>query len=489
MLASRVVVVVLVVGMTACGRSALKGQASGHGGHAQPGSSSGQGGSGTFASGTGGNSETTDAGVTGLGGAQGTGGTATRVGTGGTVAAGGSGGTVRTGGAIGTAGTLATGGRATSGRGGGGSLVGGDALGGRGGGSSAGGSSGFGGRTGLDAGGVDGVRRDGGPQYVLDATDGVASSGGIKSTGGVQSGGTVGTGGVGRSGGAVGSGGIVATGGVPSGGTVASGGGGGGLLASGGRVGSGGNSALGGSGGTGGFCGDGIVGPGEQCDLGPDNQATPAFRVTQAGLSFDAIPLVRSGSAGDFYSYSSASAHTRFEDVGTSRMLLHLDRATRILSLVFFHGIDQDTTGQSQPTSQVVMNFSGLPESTAVEVSDDSGELVMTSNTTATGLWNFANNSDGGVLSGLQLPGDWTITIDPSFIMGITTWTWIQSDGSFIDLDLSAPLTIQARSTHSQCRPDCTIPQCGDGILDGGEVCDDGQPSPSGCATNCMSFN
>jgi cysteine-rich repeat protein len=136
------------------------------------------------------------------------------------------------------------------------------------------------------------------------------------------------------------------------------------------------------------------------------------------------------------------------------------------------------------------MLFSGLPDSTYVEVADDSSaEFTMTSSTTATGLWTFTSNSDGGVLSGLPFPGDWKITIEPTFMSGISTWTWIESDGSPVNLDLTQPLTIEARSSRSQCRPDCTAPQCGDGILDGGEICDDGQPSKSGCSTNCMSFN
>lgn len=261
----------------------------------------------------------------------------------------------------------------------------------------------------------------------------------------------------------------------------------GGRSAAGGAVSTGGTATSGGTTGTGGSCGDGILGPGEQCDLAVDNEAAPAFGVTQSGQGFAAVPLLRSASAPDFYGYSSSSAHTGFEALGTSRILLYLNKSTHGLSLVVFHGVDKDSTGQDQPTSHVQMLFSGLPK-TFVDVSDDPDELLMTSSTTATGFWKFTSNSDGGVLSGLPFPGDWEITIEPTFLDGISTWTWVQSDGSLVNLDLTQPLTITARSFPSPCRLDCTAPRCGDGILDGGEICDEGSQPVNGCKSGCMSF-
>jgi len=105
------------------------------------------------------------------------------------------------------------------------------------------------------------------------------------------------------------------------------------------------------------------------------------------------------------------------------------------------------------------------------------------------GFWKFTDNSDGGVLYRFPFPGDWEITVAPSFIDGISTWTWVQSDGSFVNLDLTQPLTITAHSSPSTCRLDCTIPRCGDGILDGGEICDDGSQRKNGCVSDCMSFD
>jgi len=380
---------------------------------------------------------------------------------------------------------------------------------------SAGGASPFGGRTtGGGGSGTAGMNRTGGSAGGGDrATGGVPASGGRPTTGGV-----FGTGGS-RAGGSLGSGGRPVTGGVGgAAGTVGVGGaatggvahGGGGAPATGGSHGTGGIVPTGGSLGTGGLagatggtvgtgaggatgtavpCGNGTIDPGEQCDLGAGNDDAPAFLVTQAGRSFAATPVVRSVTSAEFYDYSSASAHTGMEEAGTSRIMLFVNSSALELALVFFHGIDKDSTGVEQPRSHVQLVFGGLPETTVVTVADEQDELFMTSATSATGFWTFTNNTDGGALSGFPFPGDWEISVEPTFNDGILFWTWAQSESAFIHFDLTSPLTIKARSAPSQCRSDCTIPRCGDGILDGGEICDGGAQSGSGCSSDCKSFN
>jgi hypothetical protein len=357
------------------------------------------------------------------------------------------------GGAMGIGGVVATGGPARTG-----------AAGGSGGPSRAGGSTGAGG------GQAGGARASGGS-----VAGGGAPTGGLANLGGrlAPVGGTLGRGGAVSAGGSIGAGGTKGTGGVrASGGSDA-----------------GGTPGRGGAAGTGGTCGNGILDPGEECDDGAANANAAAFWITQGGQSFAASPLVRAASCGEFYDYRSSSSHTGFEATGTSRIMLYLDRASLRLSLVFFHGIDQDSSGIEQPFARVQFLFSGLPETTTIDVADEDSEMLQSSATTATGYWRFTNNTDGGALSTLPFPGDWEILLEPSFVEGISTWTWLQSDGALIGLDLGQPLTIKASSKHGTCRPDCTAPRCGDGVLDAGEICDYGDGAGEGCSFTCVSFN
>jgi cysteine-rich repeat protein len=137
------------------------------------------------------------------------------------------------------------------------------------------------------------------------------------------------------------------------------------------------------------------------------------------------------------------------------------------------------------------MDLSGLPASSVVALSDDTpGECFKSSATSVHGDWAFQQNGDGGVISGLPFPGAWTISIQSTFTGAITSWKY-QNGGSMpatITLGGSTA-TLQAFDTPSPCRVNCTVPACGDGILDGGEVCDDGNvASGDGCAADCKSF-
>jgi len=239
------------------------------------------------------------------------------------------------------------------------------------------------------------------------------------------------------------------------------------------------------------ICGNGVVESGEECDLGKDNGDKPAFLVTQTtGTHIETNMLFQKKSATAFYDYFSASSHTGFEEVSESRLYLYADATTGRLSLVLTHGIDQGTSGQSQPSAAVNMSIAGIPGGWSVDVSDDPGEFVKTGPGTAQGKWTFQNNSDGGVIGGLPFPGTWTITVDATFVKGISAWAWVRHDLTRVPLTMGNIVTIQAFDESSFCRTNCTIPKCGDGILDGGEVCDDGNTNDGdGCAGDCKHFD
>ena len=64
-----------------------------------------------------------------------------------------------------------------------------------------------------------------------------------------------------------------------------------------------------------------------------------------------------------------------------------------------------------------------------------------------------------------------------------------------LSLDAALPLDasfaiLEANADPSPCRTDCTLPRCGDGIVDPGETCDDGNfTSGDGCSSDCTAFD
>jgi cysteine-rich repeat protein len=235
-------------------------------------------------------------------------------------------------------------------------------------------------------------------------------------------------------------------------------------------------------------CGDGFVRAGvEECDGGVFNANSPAFLLIQGSLIRPVTPVARPVPVAAFYDYWSASAHTGFEAPQTSRFFLYHETSSGQLGLVTIHGIDKKTSGQDQPDSSVTQSFVGLPIGTFVASEDDTPkEFQLSEPTKALGQWEFQNNSDGGAVSGFPYPGAFVIEVASSFVSGIETWQYVDGDGSPITLIKDEPAKLVALETSVPCRLNCTIPRCGDGILDGGEVCDDGNTTAGdACSVNC----
>ncbi len=235
-------------------------------------------------------------------------------------------------------------------------------------------------------------------------------------------------------------------------------------------------------------CGDGRKASTEACDLGPLNGDTPAFRITQpSGTRIGTDAIIGAKTVQQFYDYRSASSHTGLEVVGESRIYLYVDSNTGRLSLVLTHGIDFDGTGIAQPSSIVTMEVEGLPVGTGLDVVDDTpSEFFLRPGGQAIGNWDFDRNSDGAAVGPLPFPGNWRITVHPRFTTGISTWGWVKENRMRIPLIMTEPIAIEALDTASLCRASCTVPRCGDGVFDAGEVCDDGNTTDGdGCSSDC----
>ena len=237
-------------------------------------------------------------------------------------------------------------------------------------------------------------------------------------------------------------------------------------------------------------CGDGFVQAGlEECDLGPANRDSPALVLTQGQLE-QAVRPVQSGAAAlSFYSYVSKSAHTGFEELRQSRLFVFRDPATSGLSLFSFHGIDIDSTGVVQPKSFVRQLFEGVPAQAFVVLTDDNENEFFPGNGGGIfrGDWEFETNTDGGIIGGIPFPSSWSIDVTSDFQQGVDGWSYVDGTGTFISLERDETATLTAFDDPSECRKNCTIPRCGDGILDAGEACDDGNTvDGDGCSSSCL---
>lgn len=235
-------------------------------------------------------------------------------------------------------------------------------------------------------------------------------------------------------------------------------------------------------------CGNGVVDPGEACDPG-DDPSPPALELRQGAFRAEVFPVVGFNSANVFYTYDSASSHTGFEQLLASRLYLYRWSVEEALSLVMHHGIDEDTTGITQPESAVTFDIEGLPSTGVVALSDEPNEFFRATPTSAHADWTFRRNTDGGIIGGLPFPGSWHLVVTAQFFAGVDQWSFlsgnVQPELGNIEhgLELSVPVEIVSSEDATSCRADCTPPLCGDGRLDPGEVCDDGNSMPGdGCA-------
>ena len=170
------------------------------------------------------------------------------------------------------------------------------------------------------------------------------------------------------------------------------------------------------------------------------------FTVSQEGVGPVTIPAVETlSSAATFYSYTSASSHTGFEEARKSLLFLHRDvrEGRGELSLIVTHGIDFDSTGIRQPTARVNMDITGVPQGAVVAQSDDNGTEFSLQDGDFIGRWSFGDNTDGGVIGGISTDASWEIVVDADFRQGINAWEYYFAGGDNVVLDGAETLRVR----------------------------------------------
>ena len=215
-------------------------------------------------------------------------------------------------------------------------------------------------------------------------------------------------------------------------------------------------------------CGNGLVEPGEECDLGDRNADVAALRLRQGDREWLPQPVGSIDAPRVFYDYRSESAHTGYERPRRASMLVYRDWDQPEDYLVFVFSQDE---GGFDGSAEITVR--GL-EPGAIVLGDEPDELLMSSGGTASASYHWFSNSDGGVIS-LPCPGTTTVTIGSTTF--IDDWVWTAAGGP-IELELGEDLEIECAAVPSGCRTDCRRPRCGDDWLDPGEDCDrDGCPA------------
>ena len=99
----------------------------------------------------------------------------------------------------------------------------------------------------------------------------------------------------------------------------------------------------------------------------------------------------------------------------------------------------------------------------------------------ATHAW--LGDSDGAVLT-FPCPALANMSITDE--VGLDEWVWVHADGTVTALDPEGSLEIECNLEPAACNTSCLVPRCGDGNLDVGEACDDGNEiDDETCAGDC----
>ncbi len=164
--------------------------------------------------------------------------------------------------------------------------------------------------------------------------------------------------------------------------------------------------------------------------------------LTQGDFSSPLPFMSTNSTAVNFYAYGNpigASANTGLELGETLLVMLHEDTNTGNTSLIVILDIGNDATG-----GDVDMTVNCLPDSAAVALQDDGGELFGSPPTITGDYFWSPCCTDGGVISGVGCGN--TITINPTINSGINFFSLVYGtpgNPTYINMpDIQCPITI-----------------------------------------------
>jgi hypothetical protein len=168
------------------------------------------------------------------------------------------------------------------------------------------------------------------------------------------------------------------------------------------------------------------------------------YRVTQDGMTYAVTPVERAENDAVYYDYWSASAHTEFVEPFVSKIYLYTNTLTGELSFFIHHNIDSNSPPHiGSASATVLFDFDALPAGVTTAQSDDNLAEFDVSRPVE-GTWAYGRNTDGGVIGDLPTDSGWSFSIDATFggSEPMTSWVYVDSDGSEISLDMAQPVTI-----------------------------------------------
>ena len=181
----------------------------------------------------------------------------------------------------------------------------------------------------------------------------------------------------------------------------------------------------------------------------PSSAQGLVYTVKQDGVTRIVEPVKGPQDVVSFYDYYSVSGHTPFMAESVAVLYLYEGPDSAHLSLVIHHHIDNG--GHPGETLRADFDFTGMPASVEVAISDDTADYWASERweldleKQPPGHWRHSQNSDGGALSGFPTDEPWCIAITPFNWQGIKEWRYLDGDATQFVLDMSKPVTICAK--------------------------------------------